>query len=160
MIVGAAQKAEAVRQHLQRPLSIHQSVELDPLLQDAEDQVLPLDAGVIAQVFLAGLLDQLGHRHPLQFGDMGVARLLDLLVAVVDFVAAGLAFGGDFLGQGKGLFLFQGPQRLVDGRRELLPAGSRRSVSLFSVSVSLSRFILLLLLKSQFADARLAAAVG
>ena len=91
---------------------------------------------------------------------MGVAGLLDLLVTVVDFVAGGLAFGSDFLGQGKGLFLFQGPQRLVDGRRELLPSRlAALGFLVFGLRVSL-RFIRLLLLKRQFADARLAAAVG
>ena len=116
VVVGAAEEAEPVGQDLQRPLAVHQPVELHPLLENPEDQVLLLDAGVIGEVFLAGLLDQLGHRHPLQFGDVGVARLLDLLVAVVDFVAARPAFGGDFLGQGEGLFPLQGPNRLVDRR--------------------------------------------
>ena len=54
---------------------------------------------ILGEVFLAGFLDQLGHRHPLQLGDVGIARLLDLLVAVVRFIAYGSAFGGDFLGQ-------------------------------------------------------------
>ena len=89
MIVGAAEEAEAVGQDLQRAFAVHQAVELHPLLENLEDQVLLLDAGDIGEVVLAGLLDQFGHRHPLQLGDVGVARLLDLLVARVDFVAHG-----------------------------------------------------------------------
>ena len=90
VVVGAAEEAEAVGQDFQRPLAVHQPVELHPLLEDLEDQVLLLDAGVVGEVFLAGLLDQLGHRHPLQLGDVGVAGLLDLLVAVVDVVGQAL----------------------------------------------------------------------
>ena len=76
VVVGAAEEAEAVGQDLQRPLAVHQPVELHPLLENPEDQVLLLDAGVVGEVFLAGLLDQLGHRHPLQLGDVGVADCL------------------------------------------------------------------------------------
>ena len=88
VVVGAAEEAEAVGQDLQRPLAVHQAVELDPLLEDFEDQVLLLDAGVVGDVLLAGLLDQLGHRHLLQLGDVRVGRLLDLLVALADVVRA------------------------------------------------------------------------
>ena len=144
VVVGAAEEAEAVGQDLQRPLAVHQPVELHPLLEDPEDQVLLLDAGVVGEVFLAGLLDQFGHRHPLQLGDVGVARLLDLLVAVVESSLRRRAvLGGDFLGQREGLLLLQGAEGLVDGRRErfsLAPRGAlrRRAID----SASWSRFML------------------
>ena len=48
------------------------------------------------------------------------ARLFDLLVAVVDFIPLGTAFGGDLLGQGKGLLPLQGAKRLAHLRREPL----------------------------------------
>ena len=47
MVVGAAEEAEAVGQDFERPLAVHQAVELHPLLEDAEDQVLLLEAGDI-----------------------------------------------------------------------------------------------------------------
>ena len=105
VVVGAAEEAEAVGQDFQRPLAVHQAVELDPLLEDPEDQVLLLDAGVVGEVFLAGLLDQLGHRHLLQLGDVRVAGLLDLLVAVVDVVGQTLGAGGDLFGQRERFFI-------------------------------------------------------
>ena len=106
MVVGAAEEAEAVGQDLQRALAVHQPVELHPLLEDLEDQVLLLDAGVVGDVLLAGLLDQLGHRHPLQFGDVGVARLLDLLVAVVGSSSTpAIGLVGQLLGQRERLSL-------------------------------------------------------
>ena len=54
MVVGAAEETEAVGQHLQGPLAVHQPVELDPLLENPEDQVLLLDAGVLGEVFPPG----------------------------------------------------------------------------------------------------------
>ena len=45
VVVGTAEEAEAVGQDLQRPLAVHQPVELHPLLEDLEDQVVLLDAG-------------------------------------------------------------------------------------------------------------------
>ena len=102
MIVGAAQEAETVGQDLQRALAEHQAVELHPLLEDLEDQVLLLDARDFGQVFLAGLFDQLRHGHPLQFGDMDVA-LLDLFVAVVRLVAELGGFVGQLFGQAQWL---------------------------------------------------------
>ena len=56
MVVGAAEEAEAVGQDFQRALAEHQAVELHPLLEDAEDQVLLLEAGDFGEVLLAGLL--------------------------------------------------------------------------------------------------------
>ena len=106
VIVGAAEEAEAVGQDLQRPLAEHQAVELHALLEDLEDQVLLLDARDFGEVFLAGLLDQLRHGHPLQLGDVDVA-LLDLLVAVVRFVAHVGGFVGQFLGQAQRLAIEQ-----------------------------------------------------
>ena len=40
MVVGAAEEAEAVGQDFERALAEHQAVELHPLLEDLEDQVL------------------------------------------------------------------------------------------------------------------------
>ena len=99
MVVRAAKEAESVGQHLERPLPVHQPIELHPLLENPKHQVVLLDAGVVAEVLLAGFLDQLGHRHPLEFGDVGVAGLLDLLVAIVDLIADRGPLGGDLLGQ-------------------------------------------------------------
>ena len=44
VVIGAAQEAEAVGQDFQRPFAEHQAVELHPLLENFEDQVLLLDA--------------------------------------------------------------------------------------------------------------------
>ena len=161
MVVGTAEEAEPVGQDLQRPLAVHQPVELHPLLQNPEDQVLLLDAGVVGEVFLAGLLDQFGHRHPLQLGDVGIARLLDLLVAVVDFVPLGRPSAAISSAKRKGLFPLQGAKRLArpPARAALRPAGDG-SGSWFGVSASRSPFIIALLLKDQCAGARMAPAVG
>ena len=85
VIVGAAQKPEPVGQDLQRSLAVHQPVHLHAFFQDAEDQVLLLHARHVGDVLFAGLLDQLGHAHLLQFGDVDLA-LLDFLVAIVGLV--------------------------------------------------------------------------
>jgi hypothetical protein len=42
VVIGTAQKAEAVGQDLQRSFAVHQSVQLDPLFEDLEDQILLL----------------------------------------------------------------------------------------------------------------------
>ena len=105
MVIGTAEEAETVGQNLQRPFAVHQSVEFHPLLENPEDQILLLDAGVFGEVFPAGFLDQLGHRHPLQFDDVRIARLLDLLVLGVDVFLVGIHLGGDFLGQRKRIVL-------------------------------------------------------
>ena len=157
MIIGTAKEAEAVGQDLKCPLAEHQAVELYPLLENPEDQVLLLDAGVLGEVLFAGFLDQFGHRHPLQFGDVGVARLFDFLIGVAFFAAAVSAvFGGDFLGQGEGLFLLQGAQGVVERRRcRLLVAGGvvcrilHAGVGLSTGVSSLSGSIITLLLKGR-----------
>ncbi|EAQ80991.1 hypothetical protein DSM3645_20507 [Blastopirellula marina DSM 3645] len=82
VVVWAAQKAEAIRQDLQRPFAIHQAVHLHAFFENAEDQLLAFDAGDFAQVFFAGFFDELVHRHFLQFGDMDLA-LLYLLVTLI-----------------------------------------------------------------------------
>ena len=83
VVVGAAEEAEAVGQDLERALAEHQAVLLDPLLEDLEDQVLLLQAGVLGEALGLGRAEELRHRHLLQLGDVGLAAL-DLLVAVVD----------------------------------------------------------------------------
>ena len=72
MVVGAPQKPEPVGQNLERPFAEHQPVELRPLFQDPEDQVLLFQAGVVHQPLGPGRRQQLLHRHPLQFGDVGL----------------------------------------------------------------------------------------
>ena len=52
VVVGAAEEAEAVGEDLQRALAEHQAVLLDPLLEDLEDQVLLLQAGVLDDALL------------------------------------------------------------------------------------------------------------
>ena len=120
MIVGTAQEAETVGQDFQRSLAEHQPVQLHPLFQDLENQILLLDAGDVGQVFLAGLLDQLRHAHPLQFGDVDVA-LLDLLVpivGVVGFLDAACRLFGQLFGQA---------QRFAIDRRIVVLVGRQRS---------------------------------
>ncbi len=114
MVVGAAEEAETVGQDLQRPLAEQQAVRLHPLLEDFEDQILLFRPGVVGEVVAAGLLDQFGHRHPLQFGDVGVAGLLDLFVVFIGVLAVAAFFDGDLLGQRKRLLLLQGAERLVE----------------------------------------------
>ena len=171
MIVGAAEEAEAVGQDLQGPLAEHQPVELHPLLENPEDQVLLLDAGVLGEVFLAGLLDQFGHRHPLQFGDVGVARLLDLARSGRGSRRSRrpAVLGGDFLGQREGLFLLQGAQGLVDlgATGSWLPAASCGRASVSTLGTGFRRAFLLgrgsiiaLLLKGHCAGTRKAPAAG
>ena len=75
MVVGAAEEAEAVGQDFERPLAEHHALELHPLLEDAEDQLLLLEAGDFGELLQLGGGDQLGHRHPLQLGDVDVAVL-------------------------------------------------------------------------------------
>ena len=110
VVVGAAEEAEAVGQDFQRAFAEHQAVELHPLFEDPEDQILLLDAGDLRTVLLAGLLDELRHAHPLQLGDVDVA-LLDLLVAIVGFVVAAdrsivaIRLFRQLFGQRKRLFL-------------------------------------------------------
>ena len=52
IVVGASQKAEAVGQDFERPFAEHQAILLDPFLEDFEDEVLFLEAAVIARAFL------------------------------------------------------------------------------------------------------------
>ena len=54
VVVGAAEEAEAVGQDFERPLAEHQAVLLHPLLEDLEDQVLLLQAGVLGDVLVLG----------------------------------------------------------------------------------------------------------
>ena len=84
MIIRAAEEPEPVGQDFERPLAVHQAVELHALLEDAEDQILPFDRAGFGDIFLAGQLQQLRHRHPLQLGQVQIG-LLDLLVAGVGF---------------------------------------------------------------------------
>src|SRR5205823_110154 len=100
VVVGAAQEAEAVGQHFQRPLAEHQAVLLDPLLEDFEDQVLLFQTRVLGQPLVLGDLEELRDSHLLELADVRAAPL-DFLVAVVDFLveafevlAAGLRVRG------------------------------------------------------------------
>ena len=87
VVVRAAEEAEAVGQDFQRPLAEHQAVLLDPLLEDLEDQVLLLQAGVLADAFGLGGADELRHGHLLKLGEMDLAAL-DVFVAVMNRVVA------------------------------------------------------------------------
>ena len=73
VIVGAAKEAEAIGQDFERALAVHQAFELHPLLEDAEDEVLLLEAADFGNVFGFGRLNELGDAHSLQLGDVDVA---------------------------------------------------------------------------------------
>ncbi len=87
VVVGAAEEAEAVGEDFEGPLAVHQAVLLDPLLEDLEDQVLLLQAGVLGDALLLGGGDELRHGHLLQLGQVDLAAF-DVLVAVVDLGVA------------------------------------------------------------------------
>jgi len=79
--VGAAEEAESIGQNLERALTEHQPVELDPFFQDPEHEVLLLGPRHVAELLLAGQIDELLHRHLLERRDVGVALLEGLVVA-------------------------------------------------------------------------------
>ncbi len=85
VVIGAAQEAEAVGERFERAFAEHQAVLLDALLEDFEDQVLLLEARIIAELLLLGDAEKLGHGHLLQFGDVRGAAL-DLLIAIIRFL--------------------------------------------------------------------------
>ena len=117
VVVGAAEEAETVGQDLQRPLAVHQPLELHPLLEDAEDQLLLLEAADVGDLFHLGGGDQLGHRHPLQLGDVDVA--IDRIVAGDRSPDAADALGGfvELFGERQRFFAFKlGEQLAVDDR--------------------------------------------
>ncbi len=99
VVVRTAQEAETVGQDLQRSFPVHQPIELHAFLENLENQVLPLHAGIVDEVLLARLLNQLAHRQLLQFGDVRITRLLDRLVALVGIVVRQPAFFHQLLGQ-------------------------------------------------------------
>ena len=121
MVVGAAKKSKPVGKDLERPFPEHQPVELHPLLQDPEYDVMPLGAGDVADIFLAGPFDELRHRHLLQFGDVGIT-LLERLV-MVGHIDSILDLGGDLLGQRHRL-LFEFVGRWGVGRGHGTPCGA------------------------------------
>ena len=96
MGVGTSQEAEAVRQDLERALAEHQAVELDPLLEDPEHEILLLLPRHVAQILLAGKFDEFLHRKLLQPSDGRIALFERLVMA--RHVEAVLDLGGDFLG--------------------------------------------------------------
>ena len=57
VVVGAAEKAEAIGKDLQRAFAKHQPVELDPFFQNPKHQLVLLDASDVATAFLASELD-------------------------------------------------------------------------------------------------------
>ena len=82
VVIGTAEESEAVGQNFERPFAEHQPVELGPLLEDLEDQVLLLQPGVFGQPFFLGQPQQLLDRHSLQVGNVDVA-LLDFLITLI-----------------------------------------------------------------------------
>jgi len=128
VVLRAAQEAEAVGQDLQRSLPVHQPVHSHPLFEDAEDQILALDAGDVGEIVLAGLFDQLAHGHFLQLGDRGVAGFLDLLVALVELFIDHPVPVGQLFGQGQGLGLFLGREAGRFGRVGRVGRGRARGV--------------------------------
>ena len=74
VIIRTAEEAEPVGQDLQRPLTEHQPGHLGPLFEDAEDEVLFLQARNLADLFLLGEVDQLFHRHALQSSHVDVVH--------------------------------------------------------------------------------------
>ena len=97
MVVGAAEEAEAVGEDFERPLAEHQAVELHPLFEDPEDEVVLLGPGDVADLFLARQFDQLLHRHLLQGGDVRVG-FFQRLVAVSRILPLELDLCRDLLG--------------------------------------------------------------
>ena len=97
MVVGTAEESESVGKDLERPFAEHQPVELDPLLQDPEDEVVLLGTGDVADLLLTGQFDQLLHRHLLQGCDVRVC-FFQRLVAVGRFFPLELHLRGDLLG--------------------------------------------------------------
>ena len=62
-MLGAAEEAESIRQDLERAFAEHQAVELHPFLQDAEHEVVLLDACDVADLLLPGQVDEFLHRQ-------------------------------------------------------------------------------------------------
>ena len=97
MVVGAAEEAEAVGEDFERPLTEHQAVELHPLFENPEDEVVLLGPGDVADLLLAGQFDELLHRHLLQGGDVGVG-FFQRLVAVDRILTLEFHLRRDLLG--------------------------------------------------------------
>ncbi len=116
-VLGASQKAEAVRQDLQHAFAVHQAILTDTLFQDAKDQLLLGKPHIIIDAFLAGDAVQLHHVQVLQVGDMQVAPL-DPLIFGVDGFFEGLLIVF-FLG-GLGRFGFLGGRGCLHGRAAVI----------------------------------------
>ena len=113
MVVGTAEKPEPVGQDFERPLAEHQPVELDPLLENAEHEVLLLGPLEVLDLLLPGEFDELLHREFLEARDRRVSLLERLVVArdvepIPDLLgdllgdAQGLTVGGGMRGCGLG----------------------------------------------------------
>ena len=76
MIIGAPQETEPIWKDLQGPFTIHESIHLDALFQDVEDQLLLLHPRDFRHVVFASFVDKLRHRHLLKFSNVG-ATLFD-----------------------------------------------------------------------------------
>ena len=98
MIVGAAEKAEAIGQNFKGSLAEHQPVKLDPLLEDLEDKVLLLHAGHITDLLRPGEFNQLTHRQFLELGDVRIALLLEQVIPLTNLEVFGIDLGGNLLG--------------------------------------------------------------
>ena len=75
VVVGRAQEAEAVRQHLEHALGEEHAALLGPAAQDLEDQILLAQPGGAGDVEVLGHLRELLHAHFLERGqvhDLGV----------------------------------------------------------------------------------------
>ena len=123
MVIGAAQKAEAIRQNLQRSLAKHQAIELHPLFQDAKDQFVLLGPDDVVDMLLPGQVDQFGHRHLLQGGDVGITPL-QAIIAIGRIDAVEFHFGGDLLRQRHRLQIQVFPGVFGIGLRHEIPRGA------------------------------------
>ena len=145
VVVGAAEEAEAIGQDFERALAVHHAFELHPLFEDAEDQVLLLEAADLGDVFRLGRSNQLGHAHPLQLGDVDVA--VAGIVLGDGGADAADAFGGliELFGERQRFFAIElgeklaidrgvavaagGPHAAVKGARAILPRIAVRLIS-------------------------------
>ena len=82
VVVGTAEKSKAVGQDFERPFAEHESVKLDPFLEDLKDQILLLESGAFRNVLLLGQLHKLADRHSLELGDVKIVGLEGLEAGV------------------------------------------------------------------------------
>ena len=118
VVVGRAQEAEAVRQHLEHALGEHEAAQLGLRLEDLEDQILLAHAGGAGDVQILGDLGELLNAHVLQVVD--VERLDGLALRAAAVRAVGLAAAGPAVG-GRRCGVVVRAELVSDGRFGRLP---------------------------------------